>query len=185
MPIEHWAYEEGDVLLKKFLPQLQVDSVYDIDLEALWQAGRRGIITDLDNTLVGAEVAQATPELEAWLQQTIDKGFRIVVVSNNRKERVATFAQPLSLPYIHRAQKPRRSAFKRALKQMNLTAEQVVVVGDQLLTDVFGGNRLGAQTILVKAIALDQEEIVTRMNRRIERFILARMRHKLWEDQSS
>lgn len=171
----------------KFLPQMHVPTVYDIDLDALWQAGRRGIITDLDNTLVGAGEALATPKLKQWLERAMDIGFDIVIVSNNGEERVTAFADPLALPFIYRAKKPMQTAFKQALQTMNLTVDQVVVIGDQLLTDVFGGNRFGAKTILVKAIDLDEEGFFTRMNRRAERFILARMRnkgHQLWEDRS-
>ncbi|WP_207671192.1 YqeG family HAD IIIA-type phosphatase [Paenibacillus cymbidii] len=156
-------------MLAKLFPREQADTVYDIDLDRLWNAGIRGIITDLDNTLVGAGVALATPELHDWLARVSQQGFKLVIVSNNHHARVSSFAEPLKLPFIWRAKKPTMAAFKRALAMMELGPQQAAMVGDQLLTDVFGGNRIGLYTILVKPIAIDEEGFFTRINRRIEK----------------
>lgn len=159
--------------MKKLVPRLSVQSIYQIDLERLWKQGIRGIITDLDNTLVGAKDPHATPELVDWLGHVKQLGFQVVIVSNNREMRVSTFASPLSIPFIFSARKPRNAAFHRAIKMMNLEPDQTSVIGDQLLTDVLGGNRLGLYTILVQPISLADEGIFTRINRRIEK--IARM----------
>lgn len=156
-------------MFHKLLPRLHADTVFDIDLDDLWAAGIRGIITDLDNTLVGAHVPLATPELAEWLERVSQRGFKLVIVSNNHRERVSSFAEPLNLPFIWRAKKPSRSPFRRALGLMHLRPEQAAVVGDQMLTDVLGGNRLGLYTILVKPIAIGEEGFFTRINRRIEK----------------
>lgn len=167
------------MLLRRLVPDLYVDSVYQIDLEALWNAGIRGIITDLDNTLVEADRPNATPRVVAWLKGVQDRGFRVVIVSNNNRTRVATFADPLGVPYIHRARKPMRSAFFKALRMLQLPPHQVVVVGDQLFTDVLGGKRLGFATILVLPLS-GKEGFWTRINRRLERLAFRWMRHKGW-----
>jgi HAD superfamily phosphatase (TIGR01668 family) len=151
----------------------------------MWQTGVRGIITDLDNTLVGAKHPQATPELTNWLRKVAAMGFQIVIVSNNSELRVSRFSDPLSIPYISSAKKPGNSAFRRALGMMKLNPEQVVVVGDQMLTDVLGGNRLGLHTILVVPISPKDEGFFTRINRRIERYAVSWMRRKglmNWEE---
>lgn len=173
-------------MLKKFVPQLNVASIYDIDLQALQDAGVKGLIADLDNTLVGAEVASATPELKRWLERVSELGFKFIVVSNNSEDRVSIFSEPLKLPFISRAQKPRKAAFQNALDHLKLDVKDVAMIGDQMLTDVFGGNRMGLYTILVRAISLDHEGFFTRINRRIEKKMLARLERqgiKLWEDQ--
>lgn len=173
-------------MLKKLIPQQNVRSIYEIDVQALWDNGIRGIITDLDNTLVGAKHPQATPELIAWLQRLKNAGFQVVIVSNNSRLRVSSFSEPLSIPYIFRARKPANSAFRRAMELMSLSSRETVVIGDQMLTDVLGGNRLGLHTILVVPIALRDEGIFTKMNRRIERAALSWMRRKglnQWEDK--
>jgi len=172
-------------LFKKFIPHLNIDNVYDIDLAALKEAGVRGIITDLDNTLVGTNDPSAGPELIAWFGRVRSLGFQIVIVSNNKYARVAAFSEPLGIPFIPKAKKPTSAAFRQALKLMGLTAAQAVVIGDQLLTDVLGGNRMGLKTILVHPISLKGEAVTTRFNRRIERYIMNRLQRKgliAWRD---
>lgn len=172
-------------MLKKLIPQKNVRTIYEIDVQALWDTGVRGIITDLDNTLVGAKHPQATPELLAWLKRLKTIGFHIVIVSNNNKLRVSRFSEPLSIPYIFRAKKPGNSSFRKAMDMMALAPKQTVVIGDQMLTDVLGGNRLGLYTILVQPIARRDEGFFTKINRRIEKVALSWMKRKglmEWED---
>lgn len=174
-------------LIKKFIPHLNVDSIYQIDLQALYKAGVKGIITDLDNTLVGAKNPSATPELIEWLQTVQSLGFQVVIVSNNNRIRVSRFADPLSIPYIYRAKKPTNQAFHRALEMMGLQASQTVVIGDQMLTDIFGGNRMGLYTILVTPISLQDEGFTTKFNRKMEKLLLAIMKKRglmPWEDKA-
>jgi HAD superfamily phosphatase (TIGR01668 family) len=167
-------------LLKKFIPNLQVDSIYQIDLQQLQKSGVKGIITDLDNTLVGAKDPNTNPQLDEWLKLVDELGFQIVIVSNNSELRVAAFSDAIKLPYISRAQKPFNKSFHKALKLMKLSAKQTVVIGDQLLTDVLGGNRMGLYTILVTPFALHDESFFTRINRRIERFICRILKRRGW-----
>ncbi len=170
-------------MFERLVPRLRVSSVYDIDLDKLYRQGIRGIITDLDNTLVGAKVALAVPELKAWLEHVSAKGIKVVIVSNNNATRVSQFSEPLKLPFVHAARKPARRAFQQALHILNLKPEQTVMIGDQMLTDVLGGNRMGLYTILVDAIAPSDEGVMTRVNRRIERIALKRLKKRgLWQE---
>lgn len=164
------------MLLHMLVPRMQAQTIYDIPLDELWNKGIRGIITDLDNTLVGAREPVATPRLVEWLQQVQRRGFQIVIVSNNNKIRVSKFAEPIVVPFIHSARKPANRAFRRAMELMRLSPGQTAVVGDQMLTDVLGGNRLGLFTILVQPIALCDEGFFTRLNRRIEKLALRLMK---------
>lgn len=163
-------------MLNKLVPRQKVKTVYEIDLAQLKKEGYKGIITDLDNTLVGAKDPHATPELIEWLKQVHEMGFQVVIVSNNRHSRVSAFAKPLELSFINSARKPTNYAFHKALNIMKLRPEQTIVVGDQMLTDVFGGNRLGLFTILVDPISINDEGFMTKINRRIEKVALAWMK---------
>ncbi|MNN58063.1 Mitochondrial PGP phosphatase [compost metagenome] len=156
-------------MFNKLKPQLAANSIFEVPLEELWKRGIRGIITDLDNTLVGAKVPLATPELVDWLKKVQDRGFQVVIVSNNNKLRVSAFADPIVVPYISGARKPMNASFVRAMKLMQLGPAQTAVVGDQMLTDVLGGNRLGLYTILVAPVAAADEGFFTKVNRVIER----------------
>lgn len=168
-------------MFKRLIPDQIVNTVYDIDLNELQARGVRGIITDLDNTLVSAKTPLATPKLVAWLNVVKDLGFQVIILSNNNSVRVKKFADPLGIPYIPAARKPTSRAFSEAIRQLGLQPEQAVVVGDQLMTDVLGGRRAGLHTILVTPIARSEEGLGTRINRVIERIALSRLRRQgLW-----
>lgn len=172
------------MVLKMLLPDLYVKSIHEIDLDALKERGIRGIITDLDNTLIEWDRPDATPELLDWLKKVEAENMKLVVVSNNNEQRVSRFAEPLGIPYIHKARKPFHKAFKLAQEMMTLDTSQVVVIGDQLFTDVLGGNRLGFYTILVVPVA-ETDGFFTRFNRRMERFAFHLMRKRgmlSWEE---
>lgn len=172
-------------MFEMLIPKLRVNTVFDINLEELYEQGYRGIITDLDNTLVGAKAPLATPELVAWFKKVKEIGFQLIIVSNNQLERVSKFATPLDIQYVHEARKPSNAPFRKAMKMMDLTHEQTIVVGDQMLTDVYGGNRLGLYTVLVMPIAINDEGRFTRwFNRRVERVALTRLRKQgLWTEE--
>lgn len=138
-------------------PDWRINSVLDIDLDQLRERGIRGLIFDLDDTLVCSIDAKATPDVCSWIESVRDE-FRIYVVSNNvSHERVHIAAAHMALPFMARAQKPSRRFFKKALGEMALKAHEVAIVGDQLFTDVLGGNRLGAMTILVDPLSAERK----------------------------
>jgi uncharacterized protein len=171
-------------LLKHFLPDQHVKSIFEITPESLKDKGVKGIITDLDNTLVEWDRPLATPKLIEWFENMRKHEILVTIVSNNNEKRVRSFSDPLKIPFIFQARKPMTRAFNKALMQMGLRKEETVVIGDQLLTDVLGGNRSGFHTILVVPVA-QTDGFVTRFNRKVERRILNwfRKQGKLnWED---
>lgn len=174
------------MFLQKFIPDIYVDSIYDIALDSLKKRGIRGIITDLDNTLIEWDRPDATEELIEWIEGVKQAGLQVVIVSNNRShQRVAHFAKRLGIPYINRAKKPVRRPFLQAMFQMGVEPHEVAVVGDQLLTDIFGGNRIGACTILVVPVA-ESDGFFTRINRIVERRVLASLKKRgLWNREDS
>jgi len=133
--------------------------------------GIKGVVVDLDNTLVPWNVKEATDEVRVWLKTLQDAGLYVFIFSNNNEERVRYFAEPLQIPYLARARKPLKKSFAHVKKQMNISRGQLAVIGDQLLTDVLGGNRFGAYTILVRPI-VESDAPVTKFNRQIEKIIL-------------
>lgn len=171
-------------MLKHFLPDEHVKSILDIHPEKLKERGIKGIITDLDNTLVEWDRPLATPQLIKWFDNMKKHNIQVTIVSNNNEVRVKAFSDPLKIPFIFRARKPMIPAFNKALSQMGIKKEEAVVIGDQLLTDVLGGNRSGFYTILVVPVA-STDGFFTRFNRFAERRILNWFRKKgmiQWED---
>lgn len=167
------------------LPNEFVTTVFEITPEKLEKLGIRGIITDLDNTLIEWDRPDATEEIAIWMKQLEDAGLKIIIVSNNNDQRVKRFADPLGIPFISRARKPLGAAYYAAMKQLRLKSNEVVMVGDQLLTDIMGANRLNLYTFLVRPVA-ESDGFVTRFNRFVERRVfnlLKRKGIKTWEEQ--
>lgn len=167
------------------IPNEFVQSIYEIDLNALQRRGVKAALVDLDNTLVEATRPEATPELVSWLDQLRGMGFKVIIVSNNNLTRVSRFATPLRVPYIHQAKKPLSAAFRRALNRLEVDVTETVMIGDQLLTDVLGGNRLGLYTILVVPVSR-AEGVFTKLNRILERLVFWWMKQRGlsgWEER--
>ncbi|SOC36362.1 YqeG family HAD IIIA-type phosphatase [Ureibacillus acetophenoni] len=167
------------------LPKEFVTSVYEITPEKLEKLGIKGIITDLDNTLIEWNRHEATEEIANWIKGMEEAGIKVIIASNNNEARVKRFADPLGIPYIYKARKPLGAAYLAALKQLGLKKNEVIMVGDQLLTDVMGANRLKLYTILVRPVA-ESDGMVTKFNRFVERRVfnsLKRRGIKTWEEK--
>ncbi|MDO4924557.1 MAG: YqeG family HAD IIIA-type phosphatase [Turicibacter sp.] len=164
-------------MIHHFVADEYVKNVFQIDLMKLKNSGKRVILTDLDNTLVGAAIAKPTPEIVDFLNNAKDLGFEVIIVSNNNKERVSYFAKDLSIKAAHhKALKPLKIKLRKILKQYN--CNEVVMIGDQLMTDVLVAKRLGLYTILVEPIHLDSDENSTKFNRRLERFVVKQLKKR-------
>jgi len=158
-------------LYRIFCPYRVVESLYDIDFDELQAQGVRGIIFDLDNTIIPWDSADMCPDISAWLRGVMTMGFKVSIVSNNWHRRVKDIAMRFDLPFVSRAYKPAKMGFRRALAAMELEVGETAVVGDQLFTDVVGGNRLGLKTIWVKPLT-SREFIGTRLQRRLEKVVV-------------
>ena len=157
-------------MLQCFYPDRYIRSAYEIDYEAYYRAGYRGIIFDIDNTLV-EHGAPADARSIALMEQLKQFGFKIMLLSNNKEPRVKSFADQVDSGYIYKAGKPGKDGYLKAMEQMRTTIESTVFVGDQLFTDVFGANRLNMHTILVKPIH-PKEEIQIVLKRYLEKIVL-------------
>lgn len=152
-------------------PDQHLKNIFEIDTEYLKSLGIKGIITDMDNTLVSWSDRAVYPRLAEWFAGLKAEGFKLFIVSNNSKDRGGKLARELDIPAIWYAVKPSRRSFRRAIEKMQLAPEEVAVVGDQIFTDVLGGNRLGLYTILVTPIS-QKEFIWTKLMRQLERLVL-------------
>ena len=158
-------------MLSKLKPKLYVDSIYHINFEKLKQRGISGVIIDLDNTITEWDNPSLSDQVFDWFAQMKFAGLKACIVSNNNHKRVAKAVEKLGIPFLAKANKPRRGAFRKAMEMMETKPEQTAVVGDQIFTDVLGGNRLNLFTILVVPIT-SKEFIGTRLVRIVERRVL-------------
>ncbi|MEQ8236280.1 MAG: YqeG family HAD IIIA-type phosphatase [Syntrophomonadaceae bacterium] len=160
-------------MLELLQPRDYADSVLELPLEELRRKHINAFIFDLDNTITEWNSHHIDDQIEAWFGNLLGQGFQACILSNNGEQRIKSVADRLGIPFIHRAAKPRRRAFRRALYIMGVTAAQTAVVGDQIFTDILGGNRAGLYTILVKPIA-SREFIGTKINRLLEKMVAKR-----------
>lgn len=157
-------------MLKRFYPDYEKDSAYTIEYESLYEAGYRGVIFDIDNTLV-PHGAPATDEAVKLFQRLHTIGFQTLVLSNNKEPRVKSFADAVDTPYIYKAGKPVRAGYEKAMKSMNTGSTTTLFVGDQLFTDVWGAKKAGIRTYLVKPIH-PKEEIQIVLKRYLEKIVM-------------
>lgn len=157
-------------MFRRFYPNAYLDSTYAIDFEQLKKEGFAGVIFDIDNTLVmhGEPADERAMELFGRLRKL---GFDTCLVSNNKRPRVESFANQVSSKFIYKADKPSVKGYKKAMELMGTDRTNTIFVGDQLFTDVFGANRAGIRTILVKPIN-PKEEIQIVLKRYLEKIVL-------------
>lgn len=133
-------------------PTSYAPSVAAIDIELLTSNGFAGVIIDLDNTLVGYRQLVPGDRAARWIMEARDRGVRVVMVTNNATPWAASVARSLGIPCISNARKPLPSGFRRALALLALPRQAVIVVGDQLFTDIFGAKMFGLAAILVEPL---------------------------------
>ncbi len=161
----------------KFIPKMIVETVYDIDYNKLYDEGKRFILFDLDNTLLPYDILYADDELRNLINNIKNIGFNLMIVSNNKNERVTNFCKDLNIDCITSAKKPFKKGFKKALKKLSChNRKEAISIGDQLMTDVLGSNRTNIECILVKPLKKSNEKWYTRSNRRMEKHVLKRIK---------
>ena len=154
-------------MFKTFYPDEYVESSYELDYQAFYNAGYRAVLFDIDNTLVphGAPADDRAVQLFEKIRST---GLKACLISNNKLGRVKSFADAVGAFYVEDAHKPSRKGYQRGMQEMGTTIENTLFVGDQLFTDVWGANKAGIRTYLVKPIH-PKEEIQIVFKRRRDR----------------
>lgn len=157
-------------MFRRFYPDEYLESTYVIDFEKLYQQGFRGILFDIDNTLV-PHGAKADERCQILFRRLKELGFQIMLLSNNKEPRVKSFNDVVQVAYIYKANKPFPQNYIKAMEQIGTTKENTIFVGDQLFTDIWGAKKTGMRTFLVKPI-YPKEEIQIVIKRFFEKIVL-------------
>lgn len=153
-------------------PTYIVEHVTDINLEDLRAEGIKGLIFDLDNTLMAPKSSELSTEIAHWLE-IVKNDFQIAIVSNNPHQHyVEDAAKIIGAPAYHKAKKPRTAIATVALKKLDLLPYQVAMVGDRPLTDIWVGQRMGMITILVDPLIKHEEMVIVKFLRKLERIFI-------------
>lgn len=157
-------------MLKLFAPKKYVKDFRCIDVESLKKDHIKLIICDIDNTLVAHDEKHPNEDVFTFVKKVEKNGLKMCLISNNNSERVETFAKDLHLNTFANARKPLKKTYKKIIHEYGYNANEIASIGDQLLTDVLGGNRAGVYTILT--VPLYQKDLIwTKINRTIENMV--------------
>lgn len=160
---------------EKLCPDLYIKNIYELNLDYLKKKGILGILVDLDNTLLPWNKDSIDEKLKNWINECSSSGIKLCIVSNNKPRRIKDCAKKLNIPAVSGVIKPRKKAFLKALKILNMNPEQVAVVGDQIFTDILGAKRLGLFAILVEPLN-ENEFFGTKLIRIIEKIVIKKLK---------
>jgi HAD superfamily phosphatase (TIGR01668 family) len=166
-------------MIRRFCPELIVPSITDLTPEFFQTRGLRAALLDVDNTLVLWHGTEVDPAVLDWIRELKAAGMRFCLASNTRRaRRLAALGETLGIPYELGVAKPRLAGMRRCLARVGTPPEATAMIGDQLFTDIWGGNRCGLYTILVRPMST-HEFIGTRViSRPLERVVMAALRRQ-------
>lgn len=157
-------------MLERFFPNEYKKKVSDIDVKNLSKLGIKGVLVDIDNTLVDYE-QNIDPNTFKWIENIKKEGIIFYLLSNNNKERVDSVGEIFDVKGIYLAGKPKRRGIVSAMSELKLKNSELAIIGDQIFTDVYGGNRLNIYTILVDQMS-PKDPLLTIWKRPFEKLVV-------------
>ncbi len=164
-------------MIENFVPDIYEKSIYYINYEKLYKKGIRCILFDVDNTITPSHVNKPTKKLKRLFDTLKDMGFKLIIVSNAPKYRVEPFKNELCVDACAFSLKPNKNKYIRIMNKFKYKSSEIAAVGDQLLTDIYGANKLDITSILVNPLS-SRDYSITIINRIIEKFIYDRLNKK-------
>lgn len=157
-------------MVEKFMPDVYQKSIYYINYDKLYKKGIRMLLFDLDNTITPSHVNKPTKRLKKLFDELKDKGFKIIIMSNSTKHRIEPFKNELMVDACAFSLKPKKDKYTKIMERFKVKHTEVAAIGDQLITDVYGANKLDITSVLVNPLS-EHDYTVTLFNRLLERFI--------------
>ena len=163
--------------MEKYVPDMYQKSIFTIDYQKLQTNGIKCILFDLDNTIAPVNEKRPSQRVIDLFSNLKERGFIVVIFSNSHKSRLQPFKDETGVEYCPFACKPKSKKFYEVMNQYNVDESEVAIIGDQMLTDILGGNRVGITTILIQPIS-KSDFIGTKFNRVLESIIIRRLSKK-------
>jgi uncharacterized protein len=165
--------------LKVFIPDQVISSYLALSSDTLKQQHISHLLLDIDNTIIPHDEPLADESARNWLNQLQQAGITIILISNNKLPRVKQFAQDVGLPFYASALKPLAGTYQRIMKDYQLDAQQVLCMGDQLMTDVWGAHNAGLRVVWSKPL-VTRDLHYTKLNRIVEKWVINRLKKEGW-----
>ena len=159
-----------------FIPDVYQKSIYTINYKKLKKNGIKCLLFDLDNTIAPYKVTEPDVKVKELFAR-LEEDFKVIIISNSPKNRIRPFKEKLNVDCAYSSKKPFKTKYKKILELYNFKIDEVACIGDQILTDILGANRMGFTSILVNRVT-KYETIFTRFNRFFEKFILKKLAKK-------
>lgn len=163
--------------MEKYIPDIYQKSIYAINYQKLLNQGIKCLLFDLDNTLVPPSIKEPNDKLKELFDELKKMGFKLIIFSNSPKKRLKPFKDILEVDCSASSKKPSKKKFLLVLSEYNFLINEVAIIGDQILTDVLGGNKVGILTILVNPVS-KKDLLITKFNRIIEKRIIKKLSKK-------
>lgn len=163
--------------MENYVPDIYIKSIYSIDYEKLQSKGIKCLLFDLDNTIAPLSLKTPNRKIKRFIGELKDMGFKIIIFSNSGKSRLKPFKDSLDVDCAYNCHKPMRKKFDIILRDYKFSISEVVIIGDNLVTDILGGNRVGITTILVNPLS-SKERVVTKISRLYENFMIKKLSKK-------
>lgn len=164
-------------MFERFVPDIYKKSIYYINYDKLWKSGVRCLLFDMDNTITPSHINSPTKRLKMLFDELKDKGFKIIILSNAPKHRIEPFKNYLLVDACPFSLKPRKDKYILIMNKFKYKNTEIAAIGDQLLTDVLGANRMDIKSILVNPLT-SKDYSITFINRLIERIIYSKLSKK-------
>ena len=163
--------------MEKYIPDMYQKSIYTIDYEKLLKRGIKCLLFDLDNTVAPINMKNPSKKIKKLFGELKEQGFKVIIFSNSPKTRLKPFKDTLEVDCAARACKPHPKKFLEVMKEYDFSVSEIAIIGDQILTDVIGGNNVGITTILVNPIS-PRDFVFTKINRFREKKIIKKLEQK-------
>ena len=161
--------------MEKYIPDMYQSSIFAINYDKLKQQGIKCLLFDLDNTLVPFNIRNSNKEIKELFDKLKQLGFEVIIFSNSPKNRLKSFKEELEVEVKPSAKKPSRVSFEYIMKKYKYSENEIAMIGDQLLTDILGGNKVGVTTILVNPVG-SYDPFFTKIMRFMEKRIMKKLR---------
>ena len=164
-------------MTESFMPDIYKKSIYYINYDKLYKKGVRCILFDMDNTITPPHVNKPTKRLKRLFDELKDKGFKLIIVSNAPKYRIEPFKNYLNVDACSFSLKPNKNKYEKIMSKFKYKPNEIAAIGDQLITDIYGANKLDIISILVNPLT-EHDYSITFINRIFEKFIYSRLNKK-------
>lgn len=171
-----WYNLKEELVMENFIPDIYQRNIYDIDYKRLKKMGIKCLLFDLDNTIVPVKTDIPTKKVKE-LFLYLENDFKVIIISNSNRKRLIPFKEGLNVDVAASARKPLKKKYVKIMEMYKFKEHEIAAIGDQLLTDIWGANRVGITSILINPIG-EYEKLGTKINRFMEKFVYYRLKKK-------